>query len=106
MFDASSRYATIATATIRLPDGEGGVREVRYVRRRFVPAATGMRRLAVHTLAQGDRLDNVTHQYLGEPTQFWRVADANTALNPDGPHGRRGDRRAARDPGPAGLRRR
>jgi hypothetical protein len=82
MFDTTSRYAAIATATIGVPDGEGGTRVVRYVRRRFVPPAEGMPRLAVHTLVQGDRLDTITYQYLGDPTQFWRVCDANDAMNP------------------------
>jgi hypothetical protein len=82
MFDPTSRYASIATATTRIPDGESGVRDVRYVRRRYVPQPDTMRQLAVHTLTQGDRLDNITNQYLGDPTQFWRVCDANTAMNP------------------------
>jgi hypothetical protein len=82
MFDSTSRYAAIPTATIRIPDGAGGFRDVRYVRRRFVPQPDSMRPLAIHTLFQGDRIDNVTNQYLGDPTQFWRVCDANGALNP------------------------
>lgn len=82
MLDSTSRYASIAMATATLPDGEGGAREVRYVRRRLVPPADGMAILALHTLAQGDRLDVLTHRYLGDPTQFWRVCDANGAMNP------------------------
>ena len=34
-------------------------------------------------MTQGDRLDNVTAKYLGDPTQFWRVADANDTLRPE-----------------------
>jgi hypothetical protein len=82
VFDTTSRYASIATSTTTVPDGEGGAREVRYVRRRLAPPATGMATLALHTVAQGDRLDILTHLYLGDPTQFWRVCDANTAMNP------------------------
>ena len=82
MFDTTSRYASVATASIAVPDGAGGSRQVRYVRRRFVPQAEGMPRLAVHTVVQGDRLDTITNQYLGDPKQFWRVCDANTAMNP------------------------
>lgn len=82
MFDSTSRYVSIATATVNVPDGRGGSREVRYVRRRWVPRAESMPRLAVHTFTQGDRLDTITHQYLGDPTQFWRVCDANSAMNP------------------------
>jgi hypothetical protein len=82
VFDPTSRYASITTGTIAMPDGEGGAREVRYVRRRMVPPAEAMATLALHTLAQGDRLDVLTHRYLGDPTQFWRVCDANAAMNP------------------------
>jgi hypothetical protein len=82
MFDPTSRYVAIPTVSVSIPDGQGGTREVRYVRRRFVPQAAGMAQLAVHTLVQGDRLDTITHQYLGDPTQSWRVCDANTAMNP------------------------
>jgi hypothetical protein len=31
---------------------------------------------------QGERLDNITARYLGDPLQFWRVCDANGAMNP------------------------
>jgi hypothetical protein len=33
-------------------------------------------------VTEGDRLDNITAHYLGDPEQFWRVADANNAMNP------------------------
>ena len=33
-------------------------------------------------MAQGDRLDLITARTLGDPEQFWRVCDANDALDP------------------------
>ncbi|RPI88962.1 MAG: LysM domain-containing protein, partial [Planctomycetaceae bacterium] len=36
-----------------------------------------------HLVTEGDRLDNITARYLGDPTQFWRVCDANLVLLPD-----------------------
>jgi hypothetical protein len=39
--------------------------------------------LAEHPITQGDRLDLVTARYLGDPTQFWRVCDANLVIHPD-----------------------
>ena len=39
--------------------------------------------LQEHTVLQGQRLDNIAAQYLGDPTLFWRLCDANNALNPD-----------------------
>jgi len=35
-----------------------------------------------HRVTQGERLDNVTAKYLGDPEQFWRLCDANRALRP------------------------
>ena len=83
MFDPTSRYAALATATLTVTDRHGTSREIRYVRRRFVPPAGALPTLVEHTVAQGERLDNVTARYLGDPTQFWRVCDANTVLRPD-----------------------
>lgn len=83
MFDATSRYIALPVAEVTIPDGQGGSREVRFVTRRFVPPAEGMTTLAEHSITRGDRLDNVTAQALGDPTQFWRVCDANVAMNPD-----------------------
>ena len=34
-------------------------------------------------MIQGDRLDNITAKYLGDPEQFWRLCDANAAVRPD-----------------------
>lgn len=83
MFDANSRYASVdeATLTVRAPDGSE--RTLRYKRRRFLPSASSMTLLTQHTITEGDRLDNVTAMYLGEPTQFWRLCDANDGLAPD-----------------------
>jgi hypothetical protein len=78
MFDPTSRYARLWTATLRLPDG----RDVAYVRRRFAPRADSLPRLADVALGPGERLDLLTARTLGDPTQFWRIADANNALDP------------------------
>lgn len=78
MFETTSRYAPIETATHVRQDG----REVRYVRRRVLPAPDAGATLAEHTVVEGDRLDNLTARYLGDPQAFWRVADANLATHP------------------------
>ena len=77
MFPPTSRYHTVETARLALPDG----REIIYLRRRFPPVAGGPP-LAEHPVTQGDRLDNVTALYMGDPEQFWRICDANNALRP------------------------
>ena len=83
MFDPASRYFPIETSQITVPDSEDGTREIRFVKRRFVPAAETMTTLVEHTFMQGERLDLITARYLGDPTQFWRVCDANNVLQPE-----------------------
>ena len=38
--------------------------------------------LAEIEISQGDRLDLITARTLGDPEQYWRVCDANNAMNP------------------------
>lgn len=83
MFDPTSRYYNIATAQLTVTDRDGQSRVIAYKRRRFIPALDGTVTIVEHLVTQGERLDNITTRYLGDPTQFWRVCDANLALNPD-----------------------
>ena len=83
MFDSTSRYSTIATTTISVPDPDGDTREIRYAKRRIIPSSEGMTTMVEHTVTQGERLDLITARYLGDPTQFWRVCDANNVLTPE-----------------------
>jgi nucleoid-associated protein YgaU len=78
-FPPTSRYYGIEIATFKSADG----RTVAYVRRRFVPQPDRFALLLEHTVVKGDRLDNLAAQYLGDPEQFWRIADANRALQPE-----------------------
>ena len=41
-----------------------------------------MATLAEHVVKPNDRLDNLAHQYLGDPELFWQICDANRALRP------------------------
>ncbi|MDQ3253704.1 MAG: LysM peptidoglycan-binding domain-containing protein [Acidobacteriota bacterium] len=82
MFDQTSRYANLVTVTISVTDPDGAPREIRYVRRRLIPPAEALTALVEHTVVEGDRLDNITARYLGDPTEFWRVCDANNVLRP------------------------
>ena len=79
MFSVTSRYHEIEIATYVAADG----REVPYVRRRFLPPADSFSLLAEHTVTQGERLDHIAAQHLGDPEQFWRLCDANVCLHPD-----------------------
>jgi hypothetical protein len=78
-FPDNSRYRAIETSTVTLPDG----RVVVYLRRRFVPAPERFATVKERTVAQGERLDNIAAQELGDPELFWRLCDANGALSPD-----------------------
>ncbi len=78
-FPVTSRYYGILTATLETADGKTIV----YLRRRLVPPPEQFALLQEHTVTEGDRLDNITAQYLGDPEQFWRVCDANGAMRPE-----------------------
>jgi hypothetical protein len=77
MFDPPSRYFTLETATLTTKSGS-----VRYTRRRFLPHGEVMPLLAEATIVQGDRLDLLAARTLGDPQQFWRICDANNAMDP------------------------
>ncbi|RSM72385.1 hypothetical protein SAMN05661093_00055 [Kibdelosporangium aridum] len=38
--------------------------------------------LAVHEVREGDRADVLANRYIGDPEQWWRIADANPVLDP------------------------
>jgi hypothetical protein len=78
LFEPTSRYYALEEATFTMPDG----RIVTYKRRRRIPSAAELQLLAEVEVTQGDRLDLITARTLGDPEQFWRVADANDAMNP------------------------
>lgn len=77
-FPPNSRYYGVETAEWTAPDGKILV----YLRRRFLPSPDRFALLQEHAVTEGDRLDNVTAQYLGDPEQFWRLCDANNVMFP------------------------
>jgi hypothetical protein len=88
MFDPTSRYASIETVTATLPDG----RVVAYKRRRFLPQGRAQLLLTEAPVGAADRLDLIAARTLGVPEAFWRICDANDAMNPnalESPTGRR-----------------
>ena len=82
MFDPNSRYYALETVRLTMTDSDGQQRMLAYKRRRFIPSSDGMVTMVEHKVFQGDRLDNVTAHYLGDPLQFWRICDANEKLYP------------------------
>jgi nucleoid-associated protein YgaU len=78
-FPPNSRYNATPTLTYTFPDG----RVVAYLARRFVPRAEAIHALGTHTVAGGERLDQLAARHLGDAEQYWRLCDANDALRPD-----------------------
>ncbi len=78
-FPPTSRYHDVEVATRELPDG----RTVTFLRRRVVPPPEAHALLREHVVRDGERLDHVAAAYLGDPEQFWRIADANGAIAPE-----------------------
>lgn len=83
MLAPGSRYANVGTATITVPDGTGGHRDVQYLLRRFPPQPGSLPLLAEHLITRGDRPDLIAAAELGDPTQFWRICDANPVIHPE-----------------------
>lgn len=75
----TSRYYTIEQKTLELPNGD----EIVYLGRRFVPHPDRFATIGEHVVVQGERPDQVAHQYLGDAEQFWRLCDANASLHPN-----------------------
>ena len=83
MPDPTSRYYNVPETELTVPDGAGGYRTVGYLQRRFLPPAEHFVTLVEHTVAESDRMDNLSTRYLGDPLAYWRIADANLELQPE-----------------------
>ncbi len=77
-FSLTSRYYAVATAIHET----SADKQIIYLKRRFIPQPERFELLQEHVVTQGDRLDNITARYLGDPEAFWRVCDANRAMRP------------------------
>lgn len=78
-FSPSSRYARLATATY--VDAQGN--SYSYMTRRFLPPGSSFTLLQQYSIVEGDRLDNLSAKFLGDSEMFWRLCDANDAMEPD-----------------------
>lgn len=76
---ATSRYSTVELGQLALDDD----RTVPYFRRRFIPPQESFALLRGHQVRAGERLDHIAATYLGDPEQYWRVADGNGAMAPE-----------------------
>jgi hypothetical protein len=78
MFDPTSRYYNLQITTIDVPGGA----TISYVRRRILPRGDQLPLLAQTTVAQSERIDTIANRTLGDPQAYWRIADANDAMDP------------------------
>lgn len=78
MFENTSRYYNLAERSYTTPDG----RVILYKERRFLPQGKDLPLLVEVTVGQSDRLDLIAYRTLGQPELFWRVCDANDAMDP------------------------
>ncbi|WP_433796247.1 hypothetical protein [Actinoplanes sp. CA-252034] len=72
-YDDRSRYRDSPAYTV--PDRQG--RPVSVV---AVPPAPRQPEAGVHLLRDGERPDHLAARYLGDPAGFWRLAEANDAM--------------------------
>ena len=80
MLQPGSRYHALAASPLTDTAADG--RPVLYLPRRTLPP-TGPASLPASIVAGTlERLDQVAARTLGNPEQFWRLCDANAAMNP------------------------
>lgn len=79
MFSPRSRYADLPDETFRDDDGKEHI----YRARRLPPIGASLQIRARLAPAPGERLDVFTARAMADPLLFWRIADANDALDPD-----------------------
>ncbi|MEH2372460.1 LysM domain-containing protein [Nostoc sp.] len=79
MISISSRYHDVKIATLQTASDQ----TISYLRRRFLPSSQKFEIIQEHQVSEGDRLDNITANYLNDPEVFWHLCDANNAMHPD-----------------------
>ena len=77
-FPENSRYHSVEITTLE----QSGQEPLAYLKRRFVPPAERFSVIQEHTVVEGDQVDNLAAQYLGDPELYWRLCDANSVLRP------------------------
>ena len=78
-FPVTSRYHAVGTATLETNKDK----YIIYLKRRFIPPFEKLELIRHHVVKEGDRPDNITALYIGDPEQFWQVADANNSMKPE-----------------------
>ena len=74
----TSRCYTVPTAVHVTAEGT----QIPYLTRRFLPDPGLLTAVDSYQVRAGDRIDQTAYRFLGDPTQWWQLADANPALDP------------------------
>jgi hypothetical protein len=77
-YPRTSRYYSTGIAVHTLPDGT----EVRYAKRRLLPPLPDPENTSPHVVTDGERPDLLGQRYVGDPEQWWRIADLNPVIDP------------------------
>jgi len=77
-FGPTSRYYNATIETFVDAENESHA----YVARRFVPQPDTYSQIGTHVVVEGERYDTLAAEYLGDPTQFWQLCDANAVMDP------------------------
>ena len=77
-YPRTSRYHGTAVKTFTAPDGT----QIPYMARRLLPDPASFTTISEYTVVAGDRPDLVAFRFLGDPGQWWQIADANPAEDP------------------------
>ncbi|MFF7401406.1 hypothetical protein [Streptomyces murinus] len=75
-YPRTSRYHDAEIGIHKQADGT----EVRYTKRRLLPPLHDD--TEPHVVGAGERGDLLAQRFLGDPGQWWRIADANPVLDP------------------------
>lgn len=75
-FPAESRYHAVPTLTFTTPDA----RQLPYLARRFTPPPEAFATLGYRIVAEGERLDQIAAETIGDPEAFWQLCEANGAV--------------------------
>lgn len=79
-FPTDSRYYGFGVLQYTAPNGQ----VIPYLARRIVPqpGAPNYATINQYTVRQGDRLDIIAAQFIGDPLMAWLICDANGAMRP------------------------
>jgi len=85
----NSRYYGAVVEQLTLPAPASGAAPgqpgtpVNYLARRIIPQPSIYTSTTTYVITDGDRLDNLAQRFLGDPTLYWMICDANATTDPD-----------------------